>query len=92
MDKILERIMDTDRTAREKVNDRRRRLETINDEIVSAREQIDSELSGKVRTSVENTRKETDKKRKAKPSVSTDTLTRRKKSSTARTRKTANAG
>lgn len=65
MDKILERIMDTDRTAREKVNDRRRRLETINDEIVSAREQIDSELSGKVRTSVENTRKETDKKKKS---------------------------
>lgn len=63
MDKILERIMDTDRTAREKVNDRKRRLETINDEIASAREQIDSELSEKVRLSVENTRKETDRKK-----------------------------
>lgn len=63
MDKILERIMETDRTAREKVNSSKRRLETINDEIISAREQIDLELSKKVRSSVENTRKEADRKK-----------------------------
>lgn len=63
MDKILERIMDTDRTAREKVNSRKRRLDTINDEISAAREQIDSELAEKVRSAVANAVKETDRKK-----------------------------
>lgn len=45
MDKILERIIEADRQAREKVNAEKLRFETINDEIAAAKSECDKELS-----------------------------------------------
>lgn len=65
MDEILERIVDTDRAAREKVSARRQRLEAINDEIACARDEIDRKLREEAQSSVERTKKQTDEKMKS---------------------------
>lgn len=62
MDKILERIVETDRLSREKVNERKKRLETINDEISSAEEEIDRTLREKAEKSIEETKKQMNNK------------------------------
>lgn len=65
MEKILEQIVEADRQARERVNERRRRLETINDEIACAAEEIDSALKEKAALLIEKTREEAERKKQA---------------------------
>lgn len=58
MDKILERIVETDRQAREKVNNSRQRLETINEEIAAESEEYDRVLKEKAEKSVLETQEQ----------------------------------
>lgn len=58
MDKILEKIVETDRASREKVKAKKQRLETINDEISIECSQFDSELKKSADESIEQTKKE----------------------------------
>lgn len=65
MEKILERIIETDRAAREKVSVQKQRLEMINDEIAAEKAHIDEKLQQSANEAIEKTKEETDAKVKS---------------------------
>lgn len=65
MEKILEKIVEADRAAREKVNSHRRRFDAINDEIASAEEEIDKALQEKAESAIKRTQEQTYEKKKS---------------------------
>ena len=65
MEKILERIIETDRAAREKVSVQKQRLEMINDEIAAEKAHIDEKLQQSAHEAIEKTKEETDAKVKS---------------------------
>ena len=65
MEKILERIIETDRAAREKVSVQKQRLEMINDEIAAENAHIDENLQQSANEAIEKTKEETDAKVKS---------------------------
>ncbi len=62
MDKILEKIIETDRQAREKVNTERQRLAAINDEIAEAKADFDKSLQNDAEKAIEQTKKQMEQK------------------------------
>lgn len=65
MENTLKEIMETDRIAREKVAEKRRRLETINEEIASAKTELDQSLQKKAQAAIERTQKDMDERLKS---------------------------
>lgn len=65
MEKILERIIETDRAAREKVSVQKQRLEMINDEIAAEKAHIDEKLQQSANEAIEKTKDETEAKVKS---------------------------
>ena len=65
MEKILERIIETDRAARDKVSVQKQRLEMINDEIAAEKAHIDEKLQQSANEAIEKTKEETGAKVKS---------------------------
>ncbi|MCH5191606.1 MAG: hypothetical protein J1F23_05520 [Oscillospiraceae bacterium] len=65
MENTLKEIMETDRIAREKVAEKRRRIETINEEIAESKAKLDKALQKKAQAAIERTRQDMDEKLKS---------------------------
>lgn len=65
MENTLKEIMETDRIAREKVAEKRRRLDTINEEIAASKAKLDGVLQKKAQAAIERTEKDMDEKLKS---------------------------
>lgn len=65
MENTLKEIMETDRISREKVAEKRRRLDTINEEIAESKAKLDKSLQKRAQAAIEHTGEEMDKKLKS---------------------------